>query len=181
MDDDTDEPAGPVPDTTMVRIGEGMALAQRGERQAARALFAAVWDEIGGDAGDAFHRCALAHSMADVQDETEEELRWDLRALDAAELITEERAAQGGVAGPVRGFYPSLHLNIAECYRKLRDLPRARHHLRCGQAALGALGDDGYARMITGGLDRLAAGLDAAGCVPVRSAITTTAPPVQFE
>lgn len=64
-DDDTDEPAAPVPDTTMVRIGEGMALAQRGERQAARALFAAVWDEIGGDAGDAFHRCALAHSMAE--------------------------------------------------------------------------------------------------------------------
>jgi hypothetical protein len=50
------------------------------EREAARRLFADLWEEIGAG-GDALHRCALAHSMADVQDDVREELVWDLRAF----------------------------------------------------------------------------------------------------
>jgi len=61
-------------------------------------LFAQVWTEIGGEDGDPFHVCALAHSMADVQNDVHEELLWDLRALAAADLLTDERAARGGVA-----------------------------------------------------------------------------------
>ncbi|HEY5474345.1 MAG TPA: hypothetical protein VIK32_14290, partial [Candidatus Limnocylindrales bacterium] len=64
---------------------------------------------------------------------------------------------------PVAGFYPSLHLNLGECYRKnlgecyrkLGDLDRAREQLERGQAAAGSLGDDGDGQMIKGGLDRL--------------------------
>lgn len=96
------------PDAVMARIGDGIALRERGERAAARDLFARVWSDIGGENGDPFHRCALAHSMADVQDDVHEELAWDLRALAAADLLTDERAARGGAAGPVAGFYPSL-------------------------------------------------------------------------
>lgn len=147
------------PDPTLIRIDEAIALGQRGERAAARALFARIWADIGGEDGDAFHRCALAHSMADVQDSVTEELRWDERALAAADAITDERAAQSGTPGGVSGFYPSLHLNLAECYRKLGEPERAREHLERGRAALGALPDDEYGRMIRGGLDRLAARL----------------------
>lgn len=144
-----------LPDPTMARIGEGMALGQRGERAAARELLAEVWAGIGED-GDPFHRCALAHAMADVQDDVREELRWDERALVAADVLTDERAAQGGVAGGVAGFYPSLHLNLAECHRKLGDVDRAREHLDRGRATLGVLPDDGYGRLIRGGYARLA-------------------------
>jgi hypothetical protein len=143
------------PDATMVRIGEGIGLGERGEREAARRLFSDLWEEIGAT-GDALHRCALAHSMADVQDDVRDELVWDLRALETADLITDERARQAGVAGPVRGFYPSLHLNLGDAYRRLGDLDRARHHLGRGLAAVDALGDDGYAQMIKEGLGRLA-------------------------
>jgi len=52
------------PEAVMVRIGEGIALREHGERAAARDLFVQVWSEIGGESGDPFHRCALAHSMA---------------------------------------------------------------------------------------------------------------------
>ncbi|MGH4012966.1 MAG: hypothetical protein ACRDSL_03330 [Pseudonocardiaceae bacterium] len=144
------------PDATMTQIGNGLELSQRGEREAARRVFVQVWSDIGGECGDPFHRCALAHAMADVQDDVRDELVWDLRALEAADLITDERAAQAGVMSPVRSFYPSLHLNLGECYRKLGDLARAREHLQYGQAAVGALADDGYGQMIKGGLDRLA-------------------------
>jgi tetratricopeptide (TPR) repeat protein len=139
----------------MVRIGEGIELSQRGERDAARRVFAQAWDEIGPD-GDALHRCALAHHMADVCDDVREALTWDLRALEAADSVTDERALQAGVAGPVRGFYPSLHLNLGDAYRKLGDYDRANEHLERGRAAVGYLGDDGYGQLVKAGLDRLA-------------------------
>jgi len=150
------------PDVTMTRIGKGIELSQHGDREAARAVFAQVWSDMGGESGDAFHRCALAHSMADVQEDVQDELVWDLRALVAADLITDERAAQAGVTSPVAGFYPSLHLNLSDCYRRLGDLDRAREHLGRGQAAVGALDDDGYGQMIKGGLDQLAERLASA-------------------
>ncbi|MGI8903357.1 MAG: hypothetical protein ACR2IP_06815 [Solirubrobacteraceae bacterium] len=150
------------PDATMIQIAEGMRLGQRGEREAARAVLTGVWSEIGGERGDPFHRCALAHAMADVQDDVHDELTWDLRALEAADLITDERAAQAGVRGPVSGFYPSLHLNLGEGYRKLGDLDRAREHLVHGQEAVGALADDGYGQLIRNGLQRLRQRLDSA-------------------
>jgi hypothetical protein len=144
------------PDAMMARIGQGIELSQRGERDAARQVLARVWTDIGGEHGDPLHRCALAHAMADVQDDVRAELVWDLRALQAADLITPERATEAGVTSPVTGFYPSLHLNLAECYRKLDEPERARDHLQRGQAAVGALTDDGYRRMVKAGLARLA-------------------------
>ncbi len=138
----------------MKRVGEGIELSQRGDREAARGLFAEVWEEIGGERGDPFHRCALAHCMADVQDDVQDELLWDRRALEAADMVSDERAAAAGVSS-VEGFYPSLYLNLGECYRKLGDYDQARQHLAAGRAAVDMLPDDGYGRMIRGGLQRL--------------------------
>lgn len=140
----------------MVRIGRGIELSQQGERDAARDLFAEVWADIGAEGGDPLHRCALAHALADVQDAIDAELAWDLDAVAAADQVTDEQAAQAGMAGPVAALYPSLHLNLGDCYRKLGRLDQAREHLQLGRDAVGALPDDGYGRMIKGGLDRLA-------------------------
>lgn len=148
-------------DPTMARIAQGVELHHhRGQRDAARDLFARIWDDIGGEQGDPLHVCVLAHSMADVQDDVHEELTWDLRALAAVGLVTDERVAEAGVPLSVAGLYPSLHLNLSECYRKLGDLGRAREHLRQARAGIGALGDDDYGRLIKGGLEQLAERLD---------------------
>lgn len=144
-------------DSTMARIGEAVDLNHRqGRREDARDLFARIWDDIGGEQGDPLYVCVLAHSMADVQDDVAEELVWDLRALSAADHITDERAAQAGVPLSVTGLYPSLHLNLGECYRKLGDLDRAREHLDHARATIGALGDDDYGKLIRDGLEQLA-------------------------
>src|SRR4051812_20322015 len=144
-------------DPTMTRIGQGVELHHhRGQREAARELFAQIWDDIGGEQGDPLHVCVLAHSMADVQDDVQQELMWDLRALAAVGLITDERGAQAGVPLSVAGLYPSLHLNLSECYRKLGDLGRAREHLQQARAGIGALGDDEYGQLIKGGLEQVA-------------------------
>lgn len=147
----------------MARIAQGIGMRERGERAEAATLFAALWDEIGADRGDPLHRCAVAHSMADAQPDVHDELRWDLRALEAADALTDERVASGGIAGPAAGFYPSLHLNLADCYRRLGDVRRAREHLQNGRATVELLGNDGYGRMIRGGLDRVADQLDLLG------------------
>jgi hypothetical protein len=55
----------------------------------------------------------------------------------------------------VAAFYPSLHLNLGEDYRRIGDTEAARRHLAQGLAAAGALPDDGYGRMIRGGLEGL--------------------------
>jgi hypothetical protein len=149
-----------ITDPTLVRIGEGVQLHHhRRQREAARQLFSQIWQEIDGEQGDPLHVCVLAHAMADVQDDVHQELVWDQRALAAADALTDERATQAGVAVPVAGLYPSLHLNLAECYRKLDDLDRAREHLNRAQAGMSALGNDQYGQLIKAGLDRVAQGL----------------------
>jgi len=145
-----------ITDPTLIRIGEAVQLSHGGEREAARLLFAEIWDEIGGEQGDPLQVCTLAHAMADVQDDVRQELVWDQRALAAADLLTDSRVAEAGVTLPVAGLYPSLHLNLSECYRKLGDLDRARAHLQQAQATIGALGDDGYGQMIKQGMERIA-------------------------
>ncbi|MFI7080091.1 tetratricopeptide repeat protein [Micromonospora sp. NPDC049903] len=143
-------------DQTLVRINEGVQLHHgQGRRDAARGLFAQIWDEIGGEHGDPLHVCVLAHSMADVQDDPHQELIWDERALAAADRLTDDRAAQAGVPMSVAALYPSLHLNLGECHRKLGDLGRARECLQQAQSGIGALGDDDYGRLIKAGLERL--------------------------
>ena len=134
-----------ITDPTLLRIGEAVQRGHQGEREAARILLAEIWDEIGGERGDPLHRCTLAHAMADVQDDVRQELVWDERAL-----------AEAGVPLPAAGLYPSLHLNLSECHRKLGDLDRAREHLEQAKAKLNTLGDDEYGQLIKDGLAQIA-------------------------
>jgi hypothetical protein len=143
-----------VTDETMARIGAAMAEGP----DVARRVLGEIWRD---PAADALHRVAVAHHLADLQDDPRAELAWDQRALAAAEGVSDERVRAAGVGAPVRAFYPSLHLNLGESYRKVGDLDAAREHLARGRACAGALDDDGYGRMIRAGLDDLAARLDA--------------------
>jgi hypothetical protein len=56
---------------------------------------------------------------------------------------------------PVAGLYPSLHLNLAECYRKIGGLGRARGHLHHARAGMSALGDEDYEELIRDCPERL--------------------------
>ena len=107
-----------------------------------RRILLSVWED-----GSAVDRCAAAHHLADLQESPRDEVTWDIRALEAA------RSAD---PAEVRGFFPSLHLNLGDVYRRLGDLPRAREHLEAAQADLDTLDDDGYGQMIRGGVARLA-------------------------
>lgn len=142
------------PDAMMVRIGQAIETALHGDRSGAHTMLMLVWETVGKE-GDPLHRCALAHSMADLQEDPENELVWDLRALEAAHLLTDDRLSAAGMAISAAGFYPSLYLNLADVYRRLGAMDKAREHVALGRSALSRLNDDGYRRMIQLALDRV--------------------------
>ncbi|MGW6456795.1 hypothetical protein ACWF94_12865 [Streptomyces sp. NPDC055078] len=142
-------------DVVMTRIGQAVMLLHAGDREEARNRFAALWSQLG-EQGDALHRCTLAHYMADTQDDPGDELAWDLRALTAAECLRGERQTGHPSALAVRAFYPSLHLNLAADYLKLRRPDAARVHLDRAREAAHALEDDGYGHGVRTAIERLA-------------------------
>lgn len=142
-------------DKTMKRIEEAIGLQHAGGTDTARRRFTEIWEEIASD-GDPFHRCVLAHYMADLQQDPQDELAWDLRALEAAGSVTDDRAKQHHSSLAIRGFYPSLHLNLASDYHKLGHTEQARTHLTQAQQHLDALKKDDYGHGIRSAIARLA-------------------------
>ncbi|MFG3498967.1 hypothetical protein [Streptomyces sp. NPDC047928] len=138
----------------MTRIGQAMMLLHGGDREEARNRFGELWGQIGED-GDPLHRCTLAHYMADAQDDPADELAWDLRALGAAESLTEERLARHDSAVALRALYPSLHLNLAADYVRLSRPDEARVHLDRARVSSAALDDDGYGNGVRAAIERL--------------------------
>lgn len=122
----TDAPAAP--DPVMEAIGQAVALGRAGETAGARRGLSAIWREIG-VLGDALHRCTLAHYLADLYEDPAEALVWDVRALDAADALTEQRAQDHHASLHVAGFYPSLHLNLADDLRRLGAFDAAAAHI----------------------------------------------------
>ncbi|WP_280406843.1 hypothetical protein, partial [Nocardia carnea] len=102
----------------MNAITEAVTLGRSGDIATARARLLEIWTAIG-VAGDALHRCTLAHYLADLYDDPAQALAWDIRALDAADSLGDDRARQYHASLQVAGFYPSLHLNLADNYRRL--------------------------------------------------------------
>lgn len=151
----------------MDRITAAVERSRRGDVEAAAAEFDALWDELTGPDGDPFHRCVLAHYAADVQPDPHAELMWDERALAAAAGASDDSAQAHHPSLRIAGFYPSLHLNLADVLRRLGDHERAREHVEAARARMGDLPDDeataGYRETIRTALDRVERDLDAAG------------------
>ncbi|MFH8370107.1 hypothetical protein [Streptomyces sp. NPDC018031] len=144
-------------DAVMTRIGQAVMLHQGGDREEARNRLAGLWEEIGAD-GDPYHRCTLAHYLADTQDDPADELMWDRIALAAADAVAGAPGRAARVA--VRGFYPSLHLNLAADYLKLGRPEAARGQLELARAACGALAEDAYGDGVRAAIARLGLRLD---------------------
>jgi hypothetical protein len=129
------------------------------DKERGRALLLQLWADPA-TGGKPLQRCALGHVLADTESEVAQELEWDLRALEAA---TGSREAEDKEAvSPVpESYLPSLHLSVANGYRRLGDLERARSHVLFASNHIEALSDDAYGNLVRGGLRRLQAALAA--------------------
>lgn len=147
------------PDPTMEAIGNAVVLGREGDPESARRDLLVIWHQVG-VAGDPFHRCTLAHYLADLYEDPAEALIWDVRALDAADALTEERAQQHHASLHVAGFYPSLYLNIADNLRRLGAFEAAAEHTNHAEQHAAALSDDAYDNTIRTAIDEVHEAID---------------------
>jgi hypothetical protein len=155
-------PGGPTSsaDDTMAAITRAVTAGRAGSPDSARDALRRIWDSLGPQ-GDPLHRCTLAHYLADLHDDAAQALMWDTRALDAADSLTDDRAHWHHAGLHVRGFYPSLHLNIADNLRRLGSFDAAQHHLAAAREYFDALGNDAYGATIRTAVDEVEAAIDA--------------------
>jgi hypothetical protein len=140
-------------DTTSPEMAEIIAAINLSDKQRSRTLLLELWERHSPD-GAALALCSMAHALADTETEIANELEWDLRSLEAATGSREPENHQARPGIPA-SFFPSMHLSIAEGYRRMGDLELARRHVACAERRMDTLPDDAYGALIRGGLRRL--------------------------
>lgn len=140
-------------DPKLEQIMESFRQFCRGEQTAARAEMAQLWKDL--EDAPAYHRCVLAHFIADTQQAGAGELEWDLRALEIAQAALE--AGDDPTAEAVEKFLPSLHMNAADSLRKQSDFSRAAEHVEQGLRLSGNLGLGPYGQKVRAELIRIEA------------------------
>ena len=143
------------PDNPVVVLcSQGMQAEAEGRGADARALFLQAWET----ASDDYEACVAAHYLARHQPTARDTLHWNRECLERADRVGDDR---------VKGFYASLHLNMAKAHQDLGTPDLAREHFELAAARLRDLPADQYADWI-----RLAAaeGLRSTGGIPPRPA-----------
>ncbi|RPA12789.1 hypothetical protein [Gordonia sp. OPL2] len=158
-----------VADPTLARITAAVGAFHNGDHTAARADMIDLWGEIRPD-GDPFHRCVLAHHLADMVTDPAEALMWDTRALDAADVLSDERVHTHHESLQVAAFYPSLHLNLADDLRRLGSFDTATAHLEDARRRVDLLADDAYGAMVREGIARVAQAVETRSTEPIPGA-----------
>ena len=118
---------------------QGMGLEGEGKKEEAAKLFQQAWNEATND----FERFTSAHYVARYQENITDKLKWDKTALACALKIKDEN---------MKGTYPSLYLNIGKCYEDLGDCISAKENYDLALSFAPFLGDDGYGKMLKGGI-----------------------------
>jgi rifampin ADP-ribosylating transferase len=119
---------------------EGMEAEGKGGIEAAKKLFLKAWEESSTD----FEKFTSSHYLARNQENIQEELKWNLESLRLASLINEDS---------MKGYFPSIHLNIGKSYEKLNDNEKAIEHYKAAVDYLHHLSEDGYGQMIRTGVE----------------------------
>ncbi|MEX3106292.1 MULTISPECIES: hypothetical protein [unclassified Streptomyces] len=145
----------PAPDPTMEAITQAVTEGRAGHIASARHKLLALWSQIG-VTGDPLHRCSLAHYLADLHDDPAQALAWDVRALDAADAVTDQRVQEHHAGLRIAGFYPSLHLNLADAYRRLGSFEAAAEHIEAAREHAPSLPQDAYGAFLRTALDEVA-------------------------
>jgi hypothetical protein len=129
-----------------------VATLHSGDRAAARDQLGAIWAHI--DPDDRFHRCVVAHYLADAQTDAVEELRWDQLALAAATGASPAEFDDRFPGITLASFLPTLHLALAADYERLGELTLARVHAAEAADAARVLPDGDLTRLAIDALGR---------------------------
>jgi hypothetical protein len=156
-------------DPTMEAIGQAVTEGRTGDTTSARRKLLDLWSGIGAT-GDPLHRCTLAHYLADLHDDPAQALAWDIRALDAADALTDRRVHEHHAGLRVAGFRPSLHLNLADDYRRLGSFDAATAHISAARAHLPDVPRDPYGAVLRLAIEQVAEAVSRRDTAERRSA-----------
>lgn len=133
------------PDNPVIRLCKLGVEAETAERfDEARALYERAWRSSSNN----IEACIAAHYVARRQRTTDQMLWWNQIALGRADATRD---------GRVRGFYASLHVNLAMAHEHLGQLAAAHHHYSRARAAVGAIEDPDHRLLVA---DRVTQGLE---------------------
>lgn len=118
---------------------EGIQAEGFGHPDSARDYYRRAWELASND----FEKFTAAHYMARNQENTQDELYWNLLSLEHADAVNSEQ---------MKPYYPSLHLNIARSYETMGKLETAAKHYQLAADYIPHLSQDGYGRMIASGI-----------------------------
>ncbi len=129
------------PDNKIVKLcAQGMDLEGEGKNEEASEIFLKAWEETGDDK----EKFTAAHYVARHQKSVADKLAWDETALELALKMKDDS---------VKGAYPSLYLNIAKDYEDLNEFEKATKNYELALTYTTFLHDDGYGKMIKGGVE----------------------------
>src|SRR5690606_113961 len=104
------------PNNNIIRLCmQGMQAEEKGQAGEAEKLFTQAW----GEATNEFEQFIAAYYIARRKENTADRLEWYEKALQLA-LRTDSDA--------IKGAYPALHTNIAECYERMGNTEQAVKH-----------------------------------------------------
>lgn len=128
------------PDNPIVRLcAEGMEMEGMGNSDVASQFYKKAWDL----ASNNLEKMVAAHYFARQQKNGIEKLKWDELALDLAISINDKK---------IQALYPSLHLNIGQCFEDLGNYPKAKEHYELASKYVSFLDNDGYGNFISRGI-----------------------------
>lgn len=153
------------PENIVVQLcAQGMQAETEGRDAQARDLFLQAWEA----AEDDYDACIAAHYLARHQPTPQETLRWNQECLTRADKVGDDR---------VRGFYASLHGNMARAHRDLGQIKQAREHFESAAKHIDVVTAGPHNQWLR---YRIAAGLRATAAAapqqhedPVRELLTT--------
>jgi hypothetical protein len=130
------------PDNPVVKLcARGMQAECEGRNDVARQLFEQAWAERTDD----YDACIAAHYLARHQDGPPGNLHWNQLALRHADAVGDER---------VRGFYPSLYLNLGHAHEQHGDRGQAARYYQLAAGRADELPEGSYADMVRDAIAR---------------------------
>ncbi len=112
------------------RCISGMNLEDSGDIEGATTVFQKAWHEATND----YERFIAAYHLARQQKSTADKLKWMETSLQCAQHINDEN---------VKSAYPTLYLNIAQCYEALSDSDSAKRNYELSNSYKGVPTDEG--------------------------------------
>lgn len=144
----TDSASDVRPDV-MAAVELGLA----GRADEARPHFDALWRSL--EADDWFHRCVVAHYMADLQVDPLLERNWDRLALDCALRAPPASFDHRIPEITWANFLPSLYLNLAAACERIGDVEAARLHAGDARRSLDDVPRTDLGELTRGAIERL--------------------------